>query len=78
MFQVPYFTPPYLLLLTKGRSPLQKVSDNVRFPDLETEVKNSEDMSDSVVNPIPCRESGESNEILGEIGTPAETSGLEM
>ena len=52
--------------------PLQKVSADVRFPDLGTEGKNARRMSDSVPGPISSRESGESNDkpqILVEIGT---------
>ena len=38
-------------------SPLQKVSADVRFPDLETEGKNVRRMSGFVVDPISSRES---------------------
>ena len=50
----------------------QKVSADVRVPDLGTEGKNARRMSGSVVGPISSRESGETNDItqnLVEIGT---------
>ena len=52
--------------------PLQKMSADVRFPDLGTEGKDARRMSGSVPGPISSRESGESNDkpqILVEIGT---------
>ena len=48
-------------------SPLQKVSADVRFPDLGTEGKDARRMSGSVVGPMSSRESGESKD--KEIGT---------
>ena len=51
-------------------SPLQKVRVDVLFPDLGTEDKNARRMSGSVVGPISSRESGVSNDILVEMGTP--------
>ena len=49
-------------------SPLQKVSADVRFPDLGMEGKNARRMSGSVVGPISSRESGESNDKPRYIG----------